>query len=110
MPALMPEPAYMMETAPMMAMRKNVDRTKECYSFESLHQADSSRMREHLNIHGFGLIHHSSGSPQDCGCRRRESISRSALLNDLVLPNRVRCYSIVARNFAPFVLKAIRCA
>ena len=107
---LMTEPAYMMETAHMMEMRKNVDCTMECYSSESLHQADSSRMLEHLNIHGFGLIHHSSGSPQDCGCRRRESISRSALLNDLVLPNCGRCRLIAECNFALFVLKAIRCA
>jgi hypothetical protein len=101
--------AYMMETAHMLEMRKIVDCTMECYSSESLHQGDSSRMLERLNIHGFGLIHYSSGSPQDCGCRRMESIAHSALLNDLVLPHSAHCCLIAACNFALFVLKANRC-
>jgi hypothetical protein len=100
-PALVLEPAYMME------MKKKADCTMERCSSESLHRADSSRMQEHLNIHGFALIHYSSGSPQDCGCRRMESISHSARLNDLVLQNFDRCCLIAARRF---VLKAIRCA
>jgi len=107
---LMTEPAYMMEAAHMMEMRKNVDCTMECCSSESLHRPDSSRMLEHLNTHGFGLIHYFFGSPQDCGCRRMESTSHSVLLNDSVLPNFARCCLIAACNFALFVLKAIRCA
>jgi hypothetical protein len=99
----------MMEMAHMMAMRKNVDCTMECCSSESLHQGDSSRMLARLNIHGFGSFHCSSGSPQDCGCRRMESILHSALLNDLVLPHCARCCLIAACNFALFVLKANRC-
>jgi hypothetical protein len=104
------EPAYMMETAHMLVMRKNVGCRTECWSSESLHQPDNSRMLERLNIHGFGLIHYSSGSLQDFGCHRMEPISHLALLNDLVLPHCARCCLIAACNFALFFRKAIRCA
>jgi len=104
------EPAYMTETAHMLEMRKNVDCTTECCSSESLHRPDSSRMLEHLNIRGFGLIHYSSGSPQDCGCHRMEPISHSALLNDLERPHCARCCLIAVCNFALFFRKAIRYA